>query len=291
MRPCSRALTVIALCFIGACTEPAETEAHTARYARIVTLAPNLTELVFAAGAGEVLVGASAYSDYPPAALDLPRIGDAFAIDHEQLALLRPDLLLAWQGGTPAHVVDELRSRGYRVEVVHTNRLDDVPGALRKIGTLVGLADKAEASASAFAESMESLQRRYGGLEDLRVFYQVSQRPLYTINGDHYISELISLCGGSNIFAGLNELAPLVDVEAVIDRDPEVMLASTDAGMAAFDDWNRWPAIAANRFDNQYLIPADEIGRATPRLVRAAQAVCDALVLARERKRDTLQEP
>ena len=108
--------------------------------------------------------------------------------------------------------------------------------------------------------------------------------PLYTINADHYISELISLCGGSNIFADLVDLAPMVAVEAVIERDPEVLL-SADTGQAdTFDEWRRWPQIAANRYGNRFLLPAAELGRATPRLLQAADAMCEALESARRNR-------
>ena len=277
-------LTIVALCCLCACSDPPDPEQAEARFARIVTLAPNLTELVFAAGAGDTLVGVSAYSDYPPAARELPLVGDAFTVDQEQLALLQPDLLLAWQSGTPAHVIDELREMGYQIETIRTRNLDDVAKALRRIGELTGREEQASMAAGAYADKLQSIGQRYAQLQDIRVFYQVSRRPLYTVNGEHYVSELIKLCGGVNVFADLNELAPPVDVEAVVERDPEVMLASTDADMNAFDEWERWPHLAANRYENHYLMPADEIGRATPRLVRAAQAVCDALQVARERR-------
>ncbi len=279
-----RSLTAIALLCLCACSDTQDAGPPAGNYSRIVTLAPNLAELVFAAGAGDALAGVSAYSDYPPAVRGLPLVGDAFMVDQEQLALLQPDLLLAWQSGTPSHVIDELRGLGYQVEVLETRSLDDVAGSLRRIGELTGHGNSAEAAASAYTRALQDIERKYSGLDNLRVFYQVSARPLYTINGDHFVSELIELCGGSNVFADLDELAPAIDVEAVVSRDPEVMLASTDAGMNAFAEWMRWPQIAANRYDNHFLMPADEIGRATPRLVRAARAVCDALIVARERR-------
>lgn len=288
MRHCRSYFITVALSCLCACFDTPDPGPVDARYSRIVTLAPNLTELVFAAGAGDMLVGVSAHSDYPPAARDLPLVGDAFTVDQEQLALLRPDLLLAWQSGTPAHVIDELRDMGHRVETIPTRNLADVAQALRRIGELTGHTEKAATAAGAYVDKLGSIEQRYAGLEDMRVFYQVSDRPLYTVNGEHYVSELISLCGGSNVFADLNELAPTVDVEAVVERDPEVMLASTDAGMSAFGEWERWPHLAANRYENHYLMPADEIGRATPRLVRAAQAVCDALQVARRKRADAV---
>ncbi len=281
MRSWPESLIALTLCFLGACTQPADENNTTDAYTRVVTLAPNLTELVFAAGAGDHLVGVSAYSDYPPAAAELPVVGDAFAVDRETLVLLEPDLVLAWENGTPARVIDELRSSGLHVEVVRTRNLDDVSSALRRIGRLTGYAATARVAAKKFGDSIDEVTRHFGGKEDIRVFYQVSGRPLYTVSGEHYVSELISRCGGSNVFDGLDGLAPTVDVESVIARDPEVILASTDAGEDAFEVWQRWPNLAANRYGNHFLVPADEIGRATPRLAVAAQAICEALSSAR----------
>lgn len=273
----------VAFCLVSACTEAPQAGPAGGSYSRVATLAPSLTELVFAAGAGESLVGVSAYSDYPAAALELPRVGDAFAVDREQLVLLEPDLLLAWQGGTPAHVIEELRRSGFRVEAIRTQSLDDVAAALRRIGELTGRTVTAGPAARQFVDELGSLAEEYAGRKRLRVFYQVDARPLYTVNGAHYASEIISLCGGDNVFAALDALAPAVTVEAVIDKDPEVLLASTDAGAAALAGWDRWPALSANRAGNRYLVPADEIGRATPRLLSAARVICELLEAARTR--------
>ena len=284
MKACLLVLLSSTLSCLAACSDRPVAESVDSTYSRVVTLAPNLTELVYAAGAGDTLVGASAYSDYPPEALSLPIIGDAFMVDQERLAVLQPDLLLVWQSGTPAHVVDELRRVGYNVEVIRTRSLEDVTSAVQRIGELTGYVEEAGQVAASFAHGLHSIRERYSELEDVRVFYQVSRRPLFTINGEHYVSDLINLCGGSNVFADLDDLAPSVDVEAVVERDPEAMLASSDAGEDAFDEWQRWPHIAANRYRNRFLMPADAIGRATPRLLLAAQAVCDALQDAREQR-------
>ncbi len=274
----------LVLAGLPACFESPEPALPHAPLSRIVALAPNLTELVFAAGAGDTLVGVSAYSDYPPAALDLPIIGDAFTVDHEQLALLKPDALLVWESGIPAHVVEEMRNVGYRVEVIRSRSLKDVAIALRRIGELTGHEAEANEAAAAFTAGLKALQQRFASEQTISVFYQVARRPLYTVNGEHYVSELISLCGGENIFADLNTLAPAIAVEAVVERNPEVMLASSDAGDDAFAEWNRWPNLMAVRLGNQYFMPADEIVRATPRLLIAGEAVCHALQLARDKR-------
>jgi iron complex transport system substrate-binding protein len=245
---------------------------------------------LYTVGAGEQLVGVSAWSDFPREVLDLPVVGDAFTVDQEQLALADPDLLLVWESGTPAHVVDELRAIGYNVAAIRTRDLDDVAGALVRIGKLTGHSAEANIAADKYRAELQALRDGFAGLPSIRVFYQVAARPLDTVNNEHYISELISACGGNNIFQDLSDLAPTIDVEAVVDRNPEVMLASTDAGDDAFIEWDRWPDIAANRFGNQFLLPADEIGRATTRVIVAGHAMCLALQQARTNRASGAQQ-
>ncbi len=281
---------VVITAVVTACSEPKNTESVPQTAPRIVSLAPNLTELIYAIGAGEQLVGVSAWSDYPREVLQLPVVGDAFTVDQELLTLLDPDLLLVWESGTPTHTVDELRAAGYKVTTIRTRGLDDIATAMLTLGELTGYRDDAAEAASDFRLQVQTLRDRYRGESEIRVFYQVSARPLYTVNGEHYVSELISICGGKNIFDDLNALAPTVDVEAVVDRDPEVMLASTDAGDDAFIEWERWPAIGAIQYGNQFLLPADEIGRATGRLIIAGNAMCIALQQARINRDQTSVE-
>lgn len=252
---------------------------HTASSARrrIVTLAPHLAELVYAAGAADTLVAVSAYSDYPHEVAALPIIGDAFVVDQEMLALIKPDILLAWQSGTPEHVVGLLTKQGYRVEVIRTRSLEDVALALETIGRLTDSVDTAAQAAAEYRQGLATLADRHAATDPISVFYQIQKRPLYTISGDHYVSELIGLCGGQNIFSDLVNLAPLVAVEAVIERNPEILLVSSDSEEGALNEWDRWPGMAANRFGNRYVIPADEIGRPTPRLLLAGEALCKAL--------------
>jgi iron complex transport system substrate-binding protein len=272
-------------CLLGACSAELATEQSAAGVPqRIVTLAPHLAELVYAAGAGAQLVGVSAYSNYPPAVQSLPVVGDAFMLDQERLAVLQPDLLLVWESGTPAHVVDELRTRGHRVEVLTTRGLDDVANALQQIGELTGHVRTASAAADAYRQGLNRLARDWTDAAAIRVFYQVSSRPLYTVNGSHYVSELIALCGGRNIFADLNELAPLVAEEAVLNRDPEILLAADTGDPNTFAAWSRWPSLSANRYRNHFLVPADEIGRPTPRLLEAGAAVCAEIERGRQQR-------
>ena len=286
-----RSLLPAACCVaLAACTpEPASTAVDNTPAQRVVTLAPHLAEIMFEVGAGDQLVGVSAWSDYPRAVIELPEVGDAFTVDQEQLSLLRPDLLLVWASGMPVHTVEELRQRGYRVESVTTRSLADVAAAMRRIGELTGHREAGETAATRFEAVFDQLREAHAEAEPISVFFQISSRPLYTINRDHFISEIIAVCGGRSIFDDLVEFAPAVSAEAVLDRDPEVMLAGANLGEGAFDEWRRWPGMAANRFGNQFLLPDETVGRPSPRLTMAARSVCLALDQGRANRRDAEQ--
>lgn len=276
-----RALALACLCVaLCACSRPASEVPGTGPAQRVVTFAPNLAEIMFAVGAGQQLVGVSAWSDFPREVLELPMIGDAFSIDQEQLSLLEPDLLLVWESGMPAHTVDELRQRGYRVEAIGTRNLDDVAQAMRRIGELTGRQAGAQLAAQAFVEEFEALRAAHHDAERIDVFFQISARPLYTVNREHFISEIIGICGGRSIFDDLENFAPSVSVESVLDRNPEAMLAAANVGDDAFNEWSRWPTLAANRYNNFFLLP-ETIARGAPRLAAAARAACLALDKAR----------
>jgi iron complex transport system substrate-binding protein len=249
---------------------------------RIVTLAPHLAEIVFAAGGGDRLVGVTAYTDYPPAAAELPRIGDAFRVDMERLSVLDPDLVLAWEDGTPAALVARLRERGYPVVSVRTRSLEDIAVAIERVGARLGTVSRSDRAAEAFRSELAAVVAGHDAGRPLRVFYQVAGRPLYTVNGGHFISELIRLCGGRNIFEDLGDLAPVVTVESVLARDPELILA-TGSDVASLDRWRRWGSLSAVRADNLRLLPADTLARPSPRVVRGAADLCRAIEASRHR--------
>jgi iron complex transport system substrate-binding protein len=193
---------------------------------RIITLAPHLTELVFAAGAGDRLVGVVEYSDYPPEARVLPRIGDAFRFDYEAIAALKPDLLLGWQSGTPIAAVDRLTDLGYRVVILESGRLNTIADHVRLIGRLADSLPAAKIAADEYELELEKLSARYQDATTLSVFYQISWQPLFTINKHHVIGEAIEICGGRNVFADLKELSPAISLEAALESAPQVIIAS-----------------------------------------------------------------
>lgn len=244
---------------------------------RIVSLAPNLTELAYAAGAGAAIVGTVEYSDYPEAARALPRVGDAWRIDVESVLALHPDLVLAWSSGTPEGTVAKLRSLNVRVVPIATFRLDDVAAALRTIGRIAGTEPVAESAARKFETEIDRLRTEHAGARSVSVFVEIDDDPLYTVNGHHIISEVVQLCGGRNVFADLPQLAPSVTLEAVLARDPEVILSTDDTIADPRALWRRWPNLSAVKAGAIYSMASDTLTRPTPRLASGARQVCAAL--------------
>jgi len=251
---------------------------------RIVSLAPHVTELLFAAGAGERVIGTAEYSDYPPAARKIPRIGSALYIDLERIIGLEPDLVVAWRSGNLREPIERLRTLGIPVYITEPRHLESIPAHLVRFGKLAGTEKMAAAAADEFSKRLAALRGSGARTPELRVFYQISLAPLYTVNGEHLISEIIGLCGGVNVFAPLRVFAPVVSLEAVLQARPEVILAA-DTGrrdqQAVRAYWSAWPALPAVARDNLYFIDADVISRATPRILSGAEAICRALETAR----------
>ena len=254
---------------------------------RVVTLAPSLTELVFAAGAGAALVGTSALSDFPPAARTIPRVGDAGRLDVERVIALRPDVVLIWQRGGTSRELEQLESAGIRLFQLEPRRLDDVARAIERLGVLLGHQVEANRRARDLRASLDRLRSAHAGAAKVTVFYQVWRQPLMTINGRHLIDEIITLCGGRNVFAGLAPLVPTLSTEAVVAVDPEAMLTASegparaawrrDPGNASFAVWQRNGRMTAVKRGWLYALDGDAISRQGPRIVEGAAAVCAVL--------------
>ena len=250
---------------------------------RIVSLAPHITEVLYAAGAGERIVGSVDYADYPPAAKSLPRVGGYSRLDLEAVVALKPDLVVAWQSGNAAAALTKLRALGLPVYVNQPGKMLDIAHSIEQLGRLAGTAAVADEAAARFRERHAQYAARYSGRPKVRVFYQIWKQPLTTINGKQIISDVIRLCGGENVFAELPVLAPTVTAEAVLAANPEVIAAS---GMGAarpewLDDWRKWPSLTAVAKDNLYFVQPDLIQRHTPRVLDGAEQLCGHLETAR----------
>jgi iron complex transport system substrate-binding protein len=278
IRAAGRAL-LLALLLI-ATAAPAADDAAPAR--RIVSLSPHLTELVFDAGAGQWLVGVVEHSDYPGEARQVPRVGDAFRIDRERLASTRPDLVLAWSGGTPQATIEQLRADGYRVELVETGDPEEIARTLERIAQLAGTGAVAAPLAERFRAGFAELARQFAGRSLVRVFVQITPRPLYTVGEGQVVDTVISLCGGTNVFGGIRQLAPVVTEEAVIAADPQVIIAPRVGQEDVLARWRRYGSMAAVQGGYLRQIDADLISRQSLRILQGAREICEVLQEARE---------
>ncbi len=263
--------------------------------ARVVTLAPSLTELVYAVGAGAALVGTVGYSDYPAAARTLPRIGDFQRFDVERILALKPDLVLVWNHGNPGREVGQLEAAGLRLFYLEPRRLDDVAVALERVGVLLGHAAQGRARARELRTQIDRLRRKHADVAPVAVFYQAWANPLMTLGGGQIVSDVIELCGGRNVFASLPQLAPQLSTESVVAAAPEAFLvaretpaerpgAERDPHNPAFATWLRHPHLVAVRQRWLYTLPGDAITRQGPRIIEGARAVCAALDQVRQER-------
>jgi iron complex transport system substrate-binding protein len=256
----------------------------TAPAQRIVALAPHLVENIFSAGAGGKLVGAVGYSDFPPAAQSLPIVGDFGTFSIERIAQLKPDLILIWGSGNGPAAWEKLQTLGIPVYVDEIRDLDDIPASLRNIGQLAGTAELAELAARGFELDIETLRSRHAGMNTVSVFYQIWHEPLQTLGGDHLMNQVLSLCGGNNIFANAAGLAPVVNIESVLIANPSAILAS-GAGPDQpqwLQRWQDYPTLKAVQTGQIYYLDPDLIQRPTLRLASGAELVCQNLNKARQ---------
>ncbi|MDP2398411.1 MAG: helical backbone metal receptor [Burkholderiales bacterium] len=252
---------------------------------RIVTLTPHLTELVFAAGAGDRLAGVARFSNYPPEARVLPVVGDALHVDVERLLALKTDLVLAWRSGTPLETVARIERAGLPVFVSDAKRLEDVGRAILAVAALAGTKESGARAGAAFARGLTELHAARHQGKPLRVFYEIWPSPLMTVSKEHVISEIIALCGGVNVFGGLLPLTPEVSLEALLAVRPEVVLGGTSAETpAAYAA--RWAArpLPLSALPAHYIEP-DLIQRPTPRLLDGVRQVCAHLESVRASRR------
>ncbi len=254
--------------------------------ARIISIAPHLTEIAFAAGAGARLIAVSEYSDYPPAAIRLPRVGDGARVDIERILTLKPDLVLAWKSGNQAGDIERLERLGIPVWVSEASRLSDIPRLLRDVAIVTGESAAGERAAGDFERELHRLRERHGTQtvmqKPLRVFYEIWHRPLLTVNGAHMISDAITLCGGKNVFAAAPLLTPAVSLESVLAARPQIVLGGGSAkGETDFRaQWARMPLAALRTIPVRYIAP-DSIQRQSPRILGGIRAMCAHLDAAR----------
>ncbi|NLC09012.1 MAG: cobalamin-binding protein [Gammaproteobacteria bacterium] len=252
---------------------------------RIATLSPGATELTFAAGAGAQVVAGVNHSDYPPAALKLPLVGNHTRIDVEALLALKPDLVVTWVTGNPPAQMELLEELGLPMFAIEPRTFEGVSSAIERLSTLAGTETAGFAEAERFRTGMAEMSEQYRHAQPISVFYQVWETPLMTINNQHLIGKVLQLCGGVNVFADMPRLVPRISPEVVLEADPEVILTGSVEGTSnqQLDHWKSYPKMRAVAKNNLFFVPSSPISRPTPRLLEASRDICQKLDIARAR--------
>ena len=253
---------------------------------RIAALSPGATELAYAAGAGGQVVAVVAYSDYPPQAKQVTSVGSHTRLDMERLVSLQPDLVLAWGTGNPSEQVATLEQMGMTIYFVEPHNFEGIASSVERIGELADSRDVADQVATEFRQGIGELRERYQGAAPVRTFYQVWDSPLMSMNGTHYISKVVELCGGVNVFADAPRLIPRLSQEAVLLENPEAIVAGGMGEENAhwLEAWKAFPELHATQQNNLFFVPPSLIQRPTPRVLDGARILCDKLDLARGRR-------
>lgn len=258
---------------------------------RIVSLAPHITEVLFYIGAGNKIVGTVHYSDYPKEALKIPRIGGYDKVNLEQIMTLQPDLIVAWQSGNDSRINTRLEELGFKVYYSEPTTLKDIANSMVRLATLVGTKEIGEEKKAQFLSRYKQLKMANQSKQPLKIYYEVWRNPRYTLGGTHFSKEIFNLCSGENIFADLNEKAPIVSLEAIISRNPDVILTGDRHGEETLTEfrnhWQQWPQIKAVKKKQIYYVDADIFTRSSPRALNAAEHLCNLLEKIRTKKADS----
>jgi iron complex transport system substrate-binding protein len=247
---------------------------------RIVSIAPGATEMLFAAGAGSRVIATVEFSDEPAEAKKVPRIGDSNAVDMERVVALRPDVVVVWEGGNNVAQINRLENLKVPLYRHKVSRLGDIPMSLRRLGALTDTGAAAEAAARDVEMRLAALQQRYGqAAQKPTVLLEVWNRPIYTVGGSQMMTDSLRLCGTRNVFDDLKEQGPTVDTEAVIGRDPQIIVAVAPPGVSQewLTEWKRFGTLRAVR--DGRLVPFEDqrLSRLGPSAVAGTEALCEAI--------------
>jgi iron complex transport system substrate-binding protein len=253
---------------------------------RIISLSPHVTELLYAAGAGDKIVGTVTYSDYPEAAKKIPRVSDNRLVDLERVAAMKPDLIVIWMHGGFERQIEGLRKLGVPLFHSEPTKLDGISDNIIRLGQLTGTETVANATATDLRTQFAALAKEYANRPPVRLFYQVWDKPLYTLSGSAIVSDSIRLCGGVNIFADLKVTAPVVSVEAVLQANPEAIFGTIEPNYASVDLWKPYANMLAVKNNNLFRLQRDLLYRAGPRMLLGTRELCEKLEEARQHRKN-----
>lgn len=252
---------------------------------RIISLAPHTSELLFDAGATVQVKGVVSYSDYPEQARQIARVGSYDKFDLEAIVAMQADLIVAWETGNNMSRIEEVKALGIPVFVNEPRDFEDIASTIRTLGVLMGTEAIANQRADEYKKSFEQLKQKQKNKTQVRVFYQVWDSPLFTINGQHLINQVIEFCGASNVFADIAAISPQVSIESVLEKNPEVIVAGMSRGREGWlEAWHKWTGLQAVQHRQLYAIDADLIVRHTPRILQGTERMCEILDRVREHR-------
>jgi iron complex transport system substrate-binding protein len=254
---------------------------------RVIAMAPHVTELLFAAGGGERIVGAVAYSDFPEAAKRIPQIGSNRQVDMERVLAMKPDLIVIWMHGSSERQIEQLRVLGIPMFHSEPRKLGDIADSLDKMGKLMGTEAVSTPASAALRKQLTALATQYANRPKVRMFYQVWDKPLYTLSGSHIVSDAVRLCGGENIFEKMTITAPVVSIESVLKEDPEAIFST---GERSLDDggvniWKPYTSMTAVKRGNLFRLDGNLLNRAGPRMIPGTAALCEKIEEARKHRK------
>ncbi len=258
---------------------------------RIVSLAPNITEILFSLGLDEEIVGVSIHCNFPEKAKTKVRVGSYISLDFEKITSLKPDLIIATGAGNTRDMIDRLEKLGFPAFVIFPKNFDDVLKNIDHLGQVAGREKEAMKIIQTMRQRRQRITDRIQGLPRPRVFLQIGEAPLVTVGKGSFGDDLIHLAGGENIAGKEKERYPRWGMEEILKRSPEVILISSMNPRRDYQrvlrEWSHWKMIPAVRDGRVHLIDSDLIDRPSPRMIDGLEEI--ARKLHPERFKKTMQ--
>ena len=248
---------------------------------RVVSFMPSITEIVFALGAGGRLVGATRYSNEPPAARKITRVGSYVHLDVEKIVSLGPDLCLAIRDGNPKHIIDRLETLSIPVYTIDPRNLDEIVESILMLGEALDAREQAAATAEKMHLRLNAVADRVGRtVSRPGVFFQIDAAPIISAGSNTFIDKLITRAGGVNLAAG-PKTYPRYSWEEILAMRPEIVIIASMAGGFTPEElkagWRKWPQIPAVKNHRLYVVEADLFDRPTPRLINGLELLAEII--------------
>jgi iron complex transport system substrate-binding protein len=264
--------------------EPHLPAANTPYPARIISMAPSITEIVFAMGLGDRVIGVSDFCDYPPEARNRPKIGGVVNPNMEAIVALSPDLVLALPNVTHESLFRSLRQLGMNVVTLRNDRLEDLFNTIRAIGEETSSQEAADEMTGRLRSKFSEISEKVASRPRRKVMFIVGVDPLFLAGGGTFIDELITIAGGTNIAGDSLSKYPQLGIEEVLSRAPEVILYTSfnfdltpEQETAAKKLWSAYPSIPAVESGEIHGLVADYVTLPGPRLVLGVEEMARAI--------------